>query len=327
MQDLNGTDTATRYDTAAVAPRDRFSFWREAVCDSFVQLGCEADNRWNFRGFIETERHSMLSVSRVSGSAHSVDRRKRDIRSANDDFFLLSLQTHRSSRITQYGSSAVLRPGDMAIYDSTDPYRLELQEGFAQTVVQLRKSRLLDRLPNAQLAAGHRIDGQTGLGKLVRENILAFSWHAGSEDASLRTMIQETLIDLIATGLAATLREQATLSSPEQHILLRAKTFIRNNLHDPDLDRNIVAVAMGMSVRRLNVIFAKEGASLADHIRSQRLSAVAADLRDSRLAGFSISEIAFRKGFSNLQHFSTLFKSHYGMTPKAWRLQDLMGEA
>lgn len=312
-------DIKTLYDTAGIGSHERFAYWREAVCESFVELGCEAENRSDFSGSLEIARYSRLHLSRVSGMAHSVHRRQRDIRAATEEYFLLSLQTRETSRITQFGNSALLRPGDMALYDSTSPYQLDLHNGFAKTVVQLPKARLLSRLPNAQFVAGHRIDGQTGLGKLVRENILSFARHAGDANPTLQAMVQETLIDLIATGLASSIGEAAKLSSPEQHVLLRAKAWVRNHLGDPELDRNAVAAAMGVSVRRLNTIFAKDGNSISEHIRIQRLSSVASELSDSRFTGLSISEIAMRNGFSNLQHFSNLFKSHHGVTPKAWR--------
>ncbi|MEM9583296.1 MAG: helix-turn-helix domain-containing protein [Pseudomonadota bacterium] len=314
-------DLQTRYDTEDVAQRDRFSYWREAVCDTYVQLGCDAQNRRNFKGLIEIARHSVLSVSKVSGIAHRVDRRKRDIRAASDAYFLLSLQTAESSRVTQFGKTAELRTGDMALYSSTDPYSLELVDNFSQTVVQLPTAKLIARLPNAELLTARKIDGQSGIGKLVRENILAFSEHINSPNPVLQSLLQDTLIDLIATGLAAHSAEKIELASPEQHVLLRAKSFIRGNLSDPDLDRNRVASEIGMSVRRLNDIFGKQGESISAFIRRTRLENVAADLKDPRFCGQSISQIAFKHGFSNMQNFSTLFRTTFDVSPRAYRSQ------
>ncbi len=313
--------THARYDTAEVAPRDRFAFWREAVCDSYVQLGCDAENTTDFQGSIEISRHSALSVSRVSGSVHTVSRRKRDIGSAVDEYFLLSLQMSATSRISQFGSTAHLKPGDMALYVTSEPYRLDLVDGFSHLVVQVPKQRLLERLPNAQGLAGKRIDGQTGIGKLVRENIIAFTQHADGENPALQSLVQTTLIDLVATGIASNLETEADLSSPEQHILLRAKSFIGANLSDPDLDRTSVAAEVGLSVRRLNTIFAKENLSLSSYIRESRLAAVAKKLQDPRYDALSVSELAIANGFSNLQHFSTLFRSKFDRSPRAYRLQ------
>lgn len=314
-------DIQTRYDTDSVAPHDRFAYWRESVCDSYVQLGCDAKNRSNFRGLIEIARHSVVSISKVAGLEHTVERRKRDISAATDPYFLLSLQTAESSQVTQFGKTAHLRAGDMALYSSADPYTLELENDFSQTVVQLPTAKLIERLPNAEMLTARKIDGQSGIGKLVRENVLAFAEHVNISTPLVQALLQDTLIDLIATGLASHGAGKIELSSPEQHVMLRAKCYIRANLGDPDLDRSSVASEIGMSVRRLNDIFAKEDTSISTFIRRMRLDAVANDLRDNRFQCHSISEIAFRYGFSNMQNFSTMFRTNFGQTPRSFRAQ------
>ena len=187
--------------------------------------------------------------------------------------------------------------------------------------MQLPSTRLIERLPNADMLTARKIDGQTGIGKLVRENILAFAEHVNTANPMVQALLQETLIDLIATGLASHGADKIELSSPEQHLMLRAKSFIRGHLGAPDLDRNRVAQEIGMSVWRRNDSFAKEDTSISAFIRRMRLEAVANDLRDSRFQRHSISEIAFRYGFSNLQNFSTLFRNSYGETPRTYRSQ------
>jgi AraC-like DNA-binding protein len=310
--------TAT-YSTAEIAPRDRFAYWREAVCASYVQLGCEAAATTGFCGTLEIERHRGLAISKVAGSEHSVLRRPGDIRAASDADFLVSLQMRNSSRLTQSGRTSVLRAGDMAIYDSTRPYVLELGESFSQTVLQFPRERLLARLPAAQTIGGTLIGGRGGLSRLVRESILAFSGHLPSGRSPLAAQLQETLIDLVATGLAAVSGAQAELSSPDRQALLRARAFIADHIREPTLDRSRVAAATGLSVRRLNGLFQAEGTSIGEEIRRKRLATVASALRDPRFGALSISEIAFSCGYTNLQHFSTLFRAAFGRTPRDYR--------
>ncbi|MYA88068.1 MAG: helix-turn-helix domain-containing protein [Boseongicola sp. SB0662_bin_57] len=312
-------DHIARYSTVDIAPRDRFAFWREAVCESYVQLGCEAPKTAQFSGELSIARHSVLSISDVSGAEHSVVRRKRDIRSATEEYFLVSLQRENTSRITQFGKQSVLRPGDIGVYDSAYPYLLELGERFSKTVLQFPKDHLLDRLPVARMMGGTRIDGQSGIGKLVRENTLSLTEHLNGSDPTVAALLQDTLIDLIATGLAAGRGDVVDLSSPEQHVVMRVRSFIASHYSDPGLDRNRVAEEAGMSVRRLNGIFAKHDSSITEEIRRRRLETVAAQLRDPRYGSQSISEIALNCGFNNLQHFSTVFRTAYGTTPRAYR--------
>ncbi len=310
-------------DTSRAPPKDRFSLWREALLSSFFHVRCESECGSNFAGTIETTRHKTISLSRMSGIAYAMERRETDIRMDKDEVFLLAIQTSATAEIRQFGASALLRPGDMALCDSTKPFRLRLNDGFSQTVVQFPKAKLLRRLPNAQMAAARRIDGQAGIGNLIRECILSLSIFAGDSNQSLCAMIEETLVDLIATAAAATIGDLAALPSFKHDTLLRAKTWIRDHLERTDLDRNAVALAIGMSVRRLNALFSEEGSSISDFIRQTRLETVCLELRDERFSQISISEIALRNGFANFQHFSTSFKAHYGKTPREWRVISL----
>lgn len=310
---------ARLYDTNDVTKRNRFSYWREAVCDAYVQLGCEGGDREHFRGGIGIERYANLSISNVYGTAHEVHRRKRDISRATDEYFLLSVQLEETSFVAQHGNLARLEPGDLALYGSTDPYQLTLTDNFSQMVVQLPKQRLLTRLPNADLLTGRRISGTSEIGRLVGQNIVNFSKLMLDGDGLVQSMVQDVLIDLIATGLASLDGSSLEMSLPEQHIMLRARTYIQSNLADPRMDRSAVAGATGLSVRRLNELFAKEGTSLAGFIRKARLDRTAREFTDPRFAAQSISEIAMKWGFNNFQHFSKLFRTHFGVSPSQYR--------
>lgn len=313
-----------RFSTSDVKEKERFSYWREAVCDAYVQLGCAYDRRTtHFRGEIQLERLSKLSLSRVSGNAHRVFRRRRDIARSNDAYFLLSLQTRNAASVAQRGQAAELEPGDFALYSSIEPYELRLTDAFEQLVVQVPRARLLARLPAADLLTGRRVSGKEALGRMVGSNIRQIAEAMRESEPRAREHLQDAIVDLIAAGLASLDGVSRELALPDQQILTRAKTFVQANLPDFDLDRNRVAAAMGMSVRRLNEIFAKEGSSLAAYIRGARLERIARDLEDPGLAAISISSLALRWGIGNLQHFSRIFKERFGLTPRDFRAKTM----
>ena len=52
---------------------------------------------------------------------------------------------------------------------------------------------------------------------------------------------------------------------------------------------------------------------------ANRIDAIAVALRDPSQRNLSISEIAYRWGFSDLSHFNKLFRSRFVQTPREWR--------
>lgn len=313
------------YDTRAVRSKEGFSFWREAVCDSYVQLGCETDFADGFWGEIELERLPKLAVSFVASAQQDVYRRRRDIAKATEAFFLISVQLEGCSTVSQHDREAPLQPGDFALYSSTDPYVLRFPDNFRQLVLQVPREELLRRLPNADLLTGRTISARNPVGGLVSSSLLQFSRAISEPTETVRQFMQDSLIDMMATGLSSLDASRLELSLPEQHIAERAKAFIHSNLDNPALDRAQVADAMGMSLRRLSEIFAGEGLSVAAYIRNARLERIADALCDPRYQRYSISDIAMRWGVNNLQHFSKIFRVRFGCSPSVYRNEKRVG--
>ena len=135
--------------------------------------------------------------------------------------------------------------------------------------------------------------------------------------------MRETLVRLVLAswgvdGLAPD-REQG-----EPALIRQVKSYILHHLDDPNLSPGAIAKAHRVSVRHLHRLFRATGASLGDWVRQSRLAHCAADLRDGARQGESLTEIAFRWGFSDSAHFSRTFRAQYGQSPRAYRADRLM---
>ncbi len=95
--------------------------------------------------------------------------------------------------------------------------------------------------------------------------------------------------------------------------------WVENNL-DKSLSAESVAKSSGYSSRYLYSKFKEEtGVTLTDYIRLRKLTLASFMLRRS---GRSVTDIVFMYGFDSIQHFSRLFKSHFGISPRAFRNAD-----
>jgi len=83
---------------------------------------------------------------------------------------------------------------------------------------------------------------------------------------------------------------------------------------DPSLSLEKVAGANGISLRYLHLLFSGCEMSASEWIWNRRLQ-LAYD-RLASLDGRSITSIAFEHGFNSPNHFSTMFKRKYGMSPR-----------
>lgn len=76
-------------------------------------------------------------------------------------------------------------------------------------------------------------------------------------------------------------------------------------------------------MRHLYRLFAGKGWTVTAWIRERRLEHCRSDITDPRLADWSITDIAFRWGFSDSSHFSHCFRNEFGVSPRQLRIQAL----
>ncbi|MGD9835588.1 MAG: helix-turn-helix domain-containing protein, partial [Piscinibacter sp.] len=79
------------------------------------------------------------------------------------------------------------------------------------------------------------------------------------------------------------------------------------------------SAALNCSRRQLYNAFAEEPDGVAGYILRRRLEGCRRCFDDRAQAHRSITDIAFAFGFSNMAHFSRVFRAHLGLPPSDYR--------
>src|SRR6185436_496290 len=93
----------------------------------------------------------------------------------------------------------------------------------------------------------------------------------------------------------------------------RIKQHVRDHLGDPALSVDAIAHALNCSRRLLYNAFAEEPDGVAGYILRRRLEACRRSFDDRASDRRSITDIALSHGFSNMAHFSRVFRAHLGL--------------
>lgn len=309
----------TLLSTNDVSARERASYWVDLICDVFVQLDCTQVNP-DFYGDIVNQPLGRIQVSEVVSTKQFVDRSRRQLARSNDDCLLVSLQLAGRGLVQQDGRSALLSPGDFALYDSTRRYTLTFEEDFRQLVLKAPRPLFTERLDFPERCTATRIGGSSGMGRVASEFLRAVAREAPTLLPHEIERMANTLIDVFAAAFGHSLVNQPL--SPGSHRaaqLVRIRMFIEDHLRDAELSPERVAAAHGISTRYLSKLFEDTGNTVARWIWEQRLDRIERDLRDSDLAAHSVSEIAFGWGYNNMSHFSRAFKARFGVCPRTRR--------
>lgn len=298
-------------DTAAVSERDAFAYWREMICAAFVKLRAEPLDERHFRGSIDHVPLGDVELSTVLAGAQHVERTRRLIAAASEDFVLASIQLTGRGRVEQDGRTAQLEPGEMAFYDSTRPYALHFDAPFRQLVVQVPRSQVDLRDTRAVTA---RTLGTGTPGGAVAAFFTSLAPATAADEATARVLAPHAAALLTAAASYAGSVEPAAAAA-DALARQRVLDFMRSHLADPGLDAEAIARACHVSRRTLYRIIGPGGVAAA--LRRARLDRARHLLTAE--PGRSVAAVAAACGFETESGFHRAFRAAVGRTPADYR--------
>ncbi len=300
-----------------VPPAERFAYWREAVCQSFMPLEPEDLSAEAFDGSIEGVAGASLHISRVRSVPAVVQRTRRGIGKFQDGSFYANLQLHGDAVVEQNGEQAIARPGDIVLVDTNEPFSSRFEHGCDLLCATIPDGSLRRHLRH--FARRPTVIRSAGAGRLASAYL-----------STLREIPNdfEQVDDLAGDQLSALLVRAASAQvgatqppARREAMLARILDFITDELDNPLLSAKFVCRELAISRSTLFAILGDANITFASHIRHTRLDRCLAQLRDPRLSGVAIGEIASRSGFSSQESFTRAFKQKFGSPPGAHRMK------
>jgi len=302
------------WSTDTVQPRERFSYWREAVCRSIFNLTIDAPPG-HFAARMTARSSGPLRIALGESTGYVVSRNKREVDTASDDSYSIYLQLRSDATISQCGQAFTYQPGDIAISDLQHPFTAILAGG-GQRVTTVIPCEMIDRrAPWVRKTALRRLVADSPYVDLARRHIVEMAENPTMGETATR-LLTENLCNLLALASATDIAPSRLQPELQIEAML---AFCTQELHNPELTPQCVADHLGISVRTLHLRFKQIGQSFGQWIRDERLKACSIALRDQNQRGLNISEIAYRLGFNDLSHFNKSFRAHFNQTPSQWR--------
>jgi len=312
--------------TTAVPPAERTAFWLDVICAMYVGLDCDEPSGLLY-GDLSFNRLGMLDFTHLRSNTPRVARTESRIRQGGEDCLLVQVQREGRCVVRQDGRSAVLEPGDFALYDSVRPYELQFgATGHDVFVLRLPRAQLSPYVSNIEELTATTVPGGDAAGHLLLAMVDTLRRDADRLQPSSALGVSEAITNVVAAGLRGLPRANLVKASNlRAYHLSRIRTYVQDHLRNPDLSVHSVAKALQLSPDHLSRLFRNEPMSLSRWIWKQRLDACRRDLADPRRREQGISDIAFMWGFNTAAHFSRSFREEYGVSPREWRESMLPG--
>jgi len=305
------------FNTTQVAPHERFAYWVEGICQTFLNLDCRREEKLPLSGQMTCSRLDNLEFVEVTSPAMEYHRGPAELaRISGQGMFLLSLCLSGKSILSQHGKYAIVLPGDVTLWSAVAPSVIAHQQPSRTLVVSLPYQCFVDRLPCAHDALSISLSGGSALGAMVGSLIReahALAQQEGGHGADA-VQLNSGMLDIVSFAFAP--QHGLTSSMTRKNPLAQIKRHLLDHLGDPQLSFSEVARRHHMSLRTLRRLFAAEGITANRWLWCKRLEASRA-LLDSGQAR-QVSEAALSCGFNDLSHFCRAFKTAYGIKPSQY---------
>ncbi len=320
LEEAKGSFAAIRLTTDAVAPADRVDWWQTQLGQCFglectLEVGADDPLRIDMT---LTRFGGMMLIESISSPL-----RLRQTGSPGAGRVFFQIQVEGSWQVSggdAGGNFARCEANSAMLVHVRDDACYAAGGAFRQVGVMLEEAALAEACPHWQRLAFRPLAIDSGLAVIVRTHLLSLTQQLGAMDSRCAASMESPTLALIVAWLNS-LDCQPLADAPglPDFHRKRVKEFVLTHLSDPALSVEMIANAVGLSVRYLHKLFEDQPAGLMRWAAAKRLEHCRAKLTDPRHRQRTISAIAYEAGFNDLAHFSRSFRKRFQTSPTAIR--------
>lgn len=313
-----GLYRVTRIATSDFPPEHRFEAWRDTAY-SVVDLETPGAGDPEISGLKRSVRGALGVFATHEGSAHRTVLTAAASRTGATNAIVISVMTQGHVGLdSPCGTQLTTLPGRLVAYDAARPMRYHWSRG--------KEIYLLLPRTSALAALGGDLPGlvlpldTNPLGALVREQMVSLDRHAEHLDPKELALALDALHAMVGLLLQRVGRElRGDGEADPGAVFLAARRYIQANYMIIGLTPETIARALGASRATLYRAFRQNDTTVMDTLREVRLAMARKAIETG--VGRSISAVAYQCGFADASSFGKLFRSRFGVSPRAWREQ------
>jgi AraC-like DNA-binding protein len=304
------------FSTDDLRPYERFDHWREERGRNLFggMLAIEPGWELAFHGRFSAREIGGARLSRMQASSYSIIRTAADIDRLPGNGLCIGQQIRGGGSLEAGNAIHHVTAGALMVSNTDMPYRAipHRQDGFEFRALNIPLTGNADLARSAHglaVAPIHASQFVTTLIQSIFDALFVKEIPLAEAQQAVKHIAQ---LALLARGRVAPRTDESREALREGYLHV-ANRLIASNMHRADLSPDMVATALGISVRKLHLLFDPTGTSFSRTLMSMRLAEA-----HNRLAlepGTRVADIAFACGFDSLATFYRAFRQAYDMTP------------
>ena len=133
------------FSTDSIERAKRYAAWQGAICDVYVHVDVNSEQRSDYRGFIREARFGAVTMTDVLLSAQKITRQQRHIVKLDKDCYYVQFIQRGKLNVLQAGKTLISNAGVGAIFSATVSYDLECVGEIRSFYLELPRKEFADR--------------------------------------------------------------------------------------------------------------------------------------------------------------------------------------
>lgn len=299
-------------------PEDRFEVVREAVWATMLRVDLEFAAGRDIHADLRFHLLGPLAVCSAEANCVEIRRTARRVSEDSEAAVFLGLQRTGSSLVIQGDRQTAVRPGQLVVYDSAEPYVLANRTGVSHHYFRVPKRDLALPAPILARLIALQLDPDNPVTRLLQTYLYGLVAELTGDQPLSGPEVARPTVELIRAAVAAQFPDDRLAREPVHETLHhRIMAYLELHLAEHDLTPARIAAAHHISVRQLYAVLSRAGVSLGDWIRTRRLEQCRTELA-AGTPHLTVAGVGRRWGFVNATHFSRLFREAYGVAPREY---------
>ncbi len=298
----------------------RVVHWAGALSRLCGQLEVDDLGARTLDGTLEYGSIDLLKLCYIEASRHRTTLSPRLAKTAPHPIIKVVLQQQGESIYEQDGKRLVVSSGEGVAYDVSTTHQITNLSSSRHFAVLIPKDMPLLSTLEIKGITLHRFSIVDGIGRLASNFVQSIFAEMPVLTRTDEGIVADTIIKLLQLPLKQASNWHGQ-TAPTDIVKKKIKAYIQENLLDPDLSVDQIAVALRLSKSYLHRCFSTEPTTIAGYIWNERLERCRRNLSCDTDGTSTLTHIAFSSGFNSSSHFSRLFKKRFGITPSQFSRQ------
>ncbi|MGF6411566.1 helix-turn-helix domain-containing protein [Paraburkholderia sp. MM5482-R1] len=301
------------YSTTQAEAGRRFEYWNDAICRHFIPSASSSSCRDSFEGALHGKTVGNLVVAEFCARQHVFDRTSQFIRQAPDEDFVAILVESGVGRMTQATRELSLQPGDIALYDAGRPFVHDLSVD-SMLLVRIPRKAMTSRLARVESMMNIAIARDRPISGVFRGMLREAMAMRPDAPQVAQARLASAFVDTLASAMETQVQwDQAEAPAHYDLVYRRALNYMDAHLDECELTAASIAHGLNVSARTLSRVFARHGLAPMQELWRRRLERSFTLLSEHRVK--MVTQAAYQCGFSDMSHFSRVFRKTFNAAP------------